>query len=96
VNATALFGRAESLFHLGRYDDANAIFNRLWRGLPQGSPMWWRSALRILACNIELESEAKTLQRYIQQHRRIDPEFGGPANRAEFEALERRNRERMN
>jgi tetratricopeptide (TPR) repeat protein len=96
VNATALFGRAESLFHLGRYEEANTIFNRLWRGLPQAAPMWWRAAARILACNIELGGEAKTLQRYIQQHRRIDPEFGGTANRAEFEALEKRNRERMN
>lgn len=94
-NATALFGKAEALYQLGRYEQANELFNKLWNGLEQGSRLWWRSAVRILGCNTELGSDAGRLLRFVQQHRRVDPEFGSPETRAEFEALEKRNRQRL-
>jgi len=94
-NANVLFGKAEALFRLGRFQEANSLFNELWRGLPERSPLWWRSGVRILGCGTELGADARTLLRFVQQHRRLDPDFGSPENRAEFEALEKRNQRRI-
>ncbi|UCG15153.1 MAG: tetratricopeptide repeat protein [Phycisphaerales bacterium] len=91
----AIHGLAESLYGLGRFDDALPLFNGIVRGSGERDAMWWKALLRDLQCRAEQNADPDGIVKVIRQHRFLDPRMGGESLRACFDELERASTERL-
>jgi tetratricopeptide (TPR) repeat protein len=89
-----VYGCAETLFHLGRFEEALAEFNRLATGLAPSDPLRWRALLRDLQCRNALEHEPAGIIKVIEQQKYLYPDLGGPELAPQFERLLRENQRR--
>ncbi|MBN1490269.1 MAG: hypothetical protein JXA69_10155 [Phycisphaerae bacterium] len=89
-----LFVRAECIYRQKAYRDALPLFNRVWRATEEASELWWQALLRSLQCHTEIGTEPGQILESIDQHRHRYPTMGGKAFLREFDALEKRHRNR--
>ncbi|UCG32466.1 MAG: tetratricopeptide repeat protein [Phycisphaerales bacterium] len=94
VNVDALAYQAEALYQLGRYEDAQPVFYRLWSMHPEGSDAWWQSLLRSLQCHTEMDSSPQRIVSEIRRLRYMRPDLGGPGLKTQFDRLEQINAQR--
>jgi len=93
-NQRIVFGYAESLYRLGRFDQALDEFNRLATGLAATDPVRWKALLRDLQCRSALEEDPAGIIKVIEQQKFLYPDLGGPALSEQFERLLRDNQRR--
>lgn len=93
-NQRIVFGYAESLFRLGRFDEALDEFNRLATGLAATDSVRWKALLRDLQCRSALEEDPTGIIKVIEQQKFLYPDLGGPELSGQFERLLRDNQRR--
>ncbi|MCK4660078.1 MAG: hypothetical protein KAV82_11200 [Phycisphaerae bacterium] len=91
----AVTGHAESLYHLGRHEEALPLFYRLCQRLPSGEAMWFRALLRDLQCRTQLGHPPEGIIKVIRQQKFLHNDMGGPELHHQFDALLHRNENRM-
>lgn len=94
VNLEALNCYAESLYQLGRYEEAQPVFYRLWGIHTEGGDYWWLALLRSLQCHTEMGSPPGRLVQEIRRLRYTRPDMGGPRFEPQFDRLEQINTQR--
>jgi len=90
-----VFGYAEALFHLGRFEEALAEFNRLVGGLDPSDELRWKALLRDLQCRNALGHDPKGIIKVIEQQKFLYPELGGSELAGRFKRLLRENQRRQ-
>ena len=91
----AIHGHAESLYQLGQYERALPLFHRLCQALSPGDELWFKALLRDLQCRTRLEHSPEGIIKVIRQQKFLHDDMGGPELRRQFDALLRRNENRM-
>jgi len=82
-----VFGLAEALFRLERYDDALSAFNRLASASAPSDVFRWRALLRDLQCRVALGHDPAGIIQVIEQQKYLFPQMGGPTLAPLFEKL---------
>ncbi len=91
----AIHGHAESLYQLGQYERALPLFHWLCQALSPGDELWFKALLRDLQCRTRLEHSPEGIIKVIRQQKFLHDDMGGPELRRQFDALLRRNENRM-
>ncbi len=94
-NAAAIYGKAEALYRLRQYPNAEPLFHDLWTRTERYTPFWWRALLRSLQCHTRMGSDPRRIVQAIEQQRATRPDLGGPRLKTQFDDLERINRRRQ-
>jgi tetratricopeptide (TPR) repeat protein len=95
LDPRVVLGYAESLFHMGRYEEVLPVFNHLATKLPADSDLYWRSLLRDLQCRTALGHPPEGVIKVIEQQRFLHRDLGGPEFEPQFVKLLRENKDRL-
>ena len=91
----AVYGHAEALYRLAQYGQALPLFHWVCRATSPEAPLWFKALLRDLQCRTRLEHPPKDIIKVIRQQKFLHDAMGGPELRRQFDALLRRNEDRM-
>lgn len=94
VDVDVLFGYAEALYALERYNEALPRFNELATKLRPKEDLRWRALLLDLKCRTKLGQEPAAIIQVIEQQKFLYPDMGGPERSKEFDELHRRSQRR--
>ena len=90
-----IFGHAEALYQLKRYEQALTLFHRVCQSLSPSDKLRFKALLRDLQCRTQLGHAPDGIIKVIRQQKFLHDDLGGPQLRRQFEALLRRNESRM-
>jgi TolA-binding protein len=91
----AIYGHAECLYQLARYEQALSLFHQVDQALSAGDELWFKALLRDLQCRTRLKHPPEGIIQVIRQQKFLHDDLGSPELRREFEVLLRENEKRV-